>query len=623
MRPIWKLLAASVGALLASPSLAETMHLPSDPHICVAPVLSGDADKPPFAAIGRDWPFFVPGHPTPLFRRDGPVQYFDADGRLRTHPDPEPGHWNDDFQGEDGDFYSLQIPDPDAPRLVFDRTLGHYREIRPDEDERRRQADRFFAQDDSAPRAADRPGRVNLSVHRSISSRDSGVTSEDPGFMTQLRSAETPRFHLRVETEGDVLRLARGDLSREIELPSVGYGGWTLTELVRSDRVLFQSRFGEKFFLIDLELNLTRPDGEWRLSAPDDVYFMPETGEALVTSLAALQYHRALFWLRDRRISGQDTCGDTAHPPVQDWRLVDFPGADIIDLERVGQDGRILWNGRSFVVPANNGTFEISLDGEIRKAEKRPWWHRLTSWWHQPIADVERDFTWRSWLEDETNPERWPGPEKLHEGWSNSERDKPYWWKVPRYGFAVRQEHRGRFVRLGPDLVPVMKPGQPKLPYASLNGFARLFDRGEGDVLAVDSTRRIIRIGPDGAFDPIDCAEFCSMGSIKAMVGDPGDPSAVLIGAMGGLFRHQPGRPLEPVVPVARTGPIFLVQTIPWLGEVVLEAGFGRFAWSRQKGLRWMGKSGGAYHPLELFLLPDERLVFSATLLPKRFEFLE
>ena len=61
--------------------------------------------------------------------------------------------------------------------------------------------------------------------------------------MTQRRSAVTPHFGLKVETECDTLRLAWGDQSREIEFPSVGHGSWNLTELEQSGQVLFESWF--------------------------------------------------------------------------------------------------------------------------------------------------------------------------------------------------------------------------------------------------------------------------------------------------------------------------------------------------------------------------------------------
>lgn len=109
---------------------------------------------------------------------------------------------------------------------------------------------------------------------------------------------------------------------------------------------------------------------------------------------------------------------------------------------------------------------------------------------------------------------------------------------------------------------------------------------------------------------------------ITTLDSDPANPSGVLIGTEAGMFRYTPDRPLERLLPVALTGPVISIQTIPWLGEALVEGAFGRFVWSDAKGPRWLGPSGGPYHPLRLFLLPEQRLMFTTGRIPARFELL-
>ena len=503
--------------------------------------------------------------------------------------------------------------------------------------------------------------------------------------MTQRRWAETPRFHLRVETEGDTLRLAWGDRSREVVLPSVGYGSWSLTELERSGRVLFRRVFGG-LLLIDEELNLTRPDGDWRLSRPEAIY-LPETGEALVTTGSALPYRHGLSWLRDRRISGPGVCGDTTPPAVQGWRATEPAGSEAIDTAHMNWDVAPIWAGRAFIVAGANGAFEIPLDGPVRRLDGLPdaWtqvaWvpgselilisscdrfflhdgEKITyasgdlTWFFdescmQNLEPVARDsatgairlargwtlrvdgridrsgdaFTtsiaWREGLEMAPNPAQWPGREIWPNGRPVDPARKPAWWKLPRFGFAIRQDETGRFVRMGADLVPVRAPDQPENPHITFDRINLVYDPGAGDILAVDVSERLMRIAADGQVRTVDCPAPCTLGWITTMDADPASASGALIGAEAGLFRYAPGAPLERLLPVAQTGPVFRVQTVPLIGETLIEAGFGRFVWSDERGLRRLGSGGGAYHPLRLFVLPGERMLFTATRIPARFE---
>ena len=102
----------------------------------------------------------------------------------------------------------------------------------------------------------------------------------------------------------------------------------------------------------------------------------------------------------------------------------------------------------------------------------------------------------------------------------------------------------------------------------------------------------------------------------------PVEPAGILIGAQAGLFRHSPDTGLQQVLPVSVTGPVFAIEAVPQSGETIVEAGFGRFAWSEKDGPRRLGQTGGALYPLRLVSPPGSGEVFTATRIPARFELL-
>jgi hypothetical protein len=681
-------------ALLSSSAAAAAPELPFDPNICVTPVESGEPGAPPYAKIpSHDWPQFIPGHPTPIFHGDWQASYIDGAGRVRRHPGGGPHILDDFFLGSDGDVYWWPWSRSDL-RFVFDRYLGYFRPLRPDETERHRQVEKFLAEIAAVPAPDDAPSYMNWGVVSPTRQHQASHDTKDPDYyMTQPKWAETPHFWLRVETEDDVLRLAWDGRSREVRLPRVGVGNWNLTELERSEQVLYHGDAG--LILIDRELGLTRPDGDWRLgsSLTSDVIYLPETGEAMVTNNYALPYWKSLFWLRDRRLSGRGICGDTAPPPASEaWRSVPLAGTEVIDTEHMG-DVEPVWTGRAFLVGGQNGAFEVPLDGPARRLEEVPagysgvarlpysdliviascdrfflydgdrftyasgdltWFFdddcivrdftpvgrdgagsvQLSRWKLTRSGRLERsdgafagDVDWDTWLRSEPNPAQWPGAESYPNGRLMKSWDKPDWWKLPRFGFAMRYGD-GRFVRLGPDLAPTAAPGESTNRnwllhgIALRNGINLLFDPGRGDALAVDSGERLVRIAADGTASAVPCPAPCELGVITTLDNHPANPSGALIGTEAGMFRYAPGRPLERLLPVALTGPVISIQTIPWLGESLVEGAFGRFVWSDVKETRWLGASGGPYHPLQLFLEPERRLMFTKGRIPRHFELL-
>ena len=672
-------LALAVAALVAASAAAEIRGLPLDPGFCVTPVLNGDAGAPPYAMpTGARRPLFIPGHPYPVLRDISRADYFDRDGRLRAHP-PDGAHdYLDVFLGSDGDVYKWAGAGRDDRRFVFDRELGHFRRLRPEEAGRHDQIEGFLAEIAAASRPQDAPSRLRGGGIAPTRSNDAGLDTADPGYLTQRRWAEIPSLPLRVETEGDTLRLAWGDRLREVTLQAPS-GHWRLTELPAAGRVLFQNTRGA-FFLIDEALNITRPDGDWRI-APSGSIYLPETGEVLVESGLALPYRVGLFWLRDRRVHGPEACLDPSPPPDQDWRVTEPAGATMIDTAHLSTDVRPAWTGRAFAVGGQNGAFEIPPGGPVRRIEGVPesWTEvgrvpgsaliliascdrfflhdgariiyasgRLTRFFqrrcipglravgHDPATGAiglangwtltaddrldrsERPFApavgWQDWLAAPPNPAEWPRRESASSG------RQPSWWKVPRLGFAIRQDGKGRFVRMGPDFVEVTPPGQPENPHWSLSGIGLLFDPGAGDVLAADVSGRPIRIAADGAVAPVDCPAPCALGRITAMDADPADPRAALIGAEGGLFRYVPGGAVERLLPVAATGAVFRLDTVPLLGETLVAAAFGRFVWSEERGLRRLARGRGTLGALPLFALPERGELYTSTRTPARFE---
>ena len=237
------------------------------------------------------------------------------------------------------------------------------------------------------------------------------------------------------------------------------------------------------------------------------------------------------------------------------------------------------------------------------------------------------DVDWDTWLRSEPIPPRWPGAESYPNGRPMKSWDKPDWWKLPRFDVAMRYAG-GQFVRLGPDLAPTAAPGERTNTNWLLhgitmrNGINLLFDPGRGDALAVDPGERLVQVSADGTAREVPCPTPCALGVITTLDSDPGNPSGALIGTEAGMFRYAPGRPLERLLPVALTGPVIGIQTIPWLGESLVEGIFGRFVWSDVKGPRWLGASGGPYHPLQLLLVPERRLMFTKSWIPTQFELL-
>lgn len=676
-------------AWVAASAAAETPGLPIDPDFCVTPVLTGDPGAAPYAmpSIGHR-PLFIPGYPYPILYGADRADYFDRDGRLREHPrDGEPNYLSDFFLGSDGDVYWFWWAGAgtDEHRYAFDKGIGRFRRVAQDETARHEQIEGFVAEITVASRPEQAPSHLPLGGVAPSRSHDAGLDASDPGYMTQHRWAETPTFPVRVETEGDTLRLAWGERVREVTLPQATSGSWRLTELPGPRRVLFQG-FSGALFLIDEAMNLTRPDGDWRI-APIGTIYLPETGGVLVESGRALPYRVGLFWLRDRRVHGAGACVDAAPPAEQDWRVTEPAGADMIVTDHMMRDVEPIWTGRAFISGGRNGAFEIPPGGPVRRIDRVPeaytvvgrvpgselimiascdrfFLHdgsRVTyssgdlTWFFQkrcvpglapeqydPATGSIRLFNgwtvttdrridrsgdtfrpaieWNEWLAAPPNPERWPGRVVGINGREIIHDRKPFWWKLPRFGFAVRQDGKGRLVRMGPDLVEITAPGQPENPHWSLSGISLMFDPGTGDALAVVVSSRVIRIATDGAVVPADCAAPCALGRVTAMDADPAEPGGVLIGARGGLYRHLPGGGVERLLPAAATGAVFRLDTVPLLGETLIDAAFGRFIWSGRHGLRRLARGRGSLGSLPLFALPERGELYTSTRIPERFE---
>lgn len=675
---------------LACDGRAGAEEFQDDPHICVSPVRSGDPEEPFYATLrSSDRPEFIPGHPTPIFTGNFGSSYLDADDRLRRHPVGGPSTLTSFYRGSDGDVYYWAGSGEEGRRFVFDPSLGYFRRIGLAEPDRQAEVDGLIAES----RAADRPD--NVPSHTYLNSSRPPIRaqvvdgeSDRQGRGVPSRAiAEVPDFGLRAEGEGNTLHLTRGGRSRDVEIAGIGNGNWSLTAIEKSGRVLLMK--GWSLLLIDENLRLTRPAGDWRLRLPEVIY-LPESGEALVTTVAAGIGGRGLFWMRDRRISGSDICGDTTAPPEQAWRLVQPAGADKMDLAHLNMDVEPAWIGGVFMIGARNGAFALSLDGEVRRMEDLPvafttitrvpgsdialvdscdrfflhdggkilyasgdltgWFesgcvHGLTPVSFDPTSGAIRlsrgwtltgdgrldrsggafdtGISWWDWLEVAPNPAFLPGGEWSPDGRTVDRSLQDFWWKLPRFGFAIRQDPKGRFVRIGPDRVEITDPDQPENPNHSLDGIGLVFDPGRGDILAVDVSDRVMRISPDGDVRPVDCARPCPLRGITSMDADPGNPDGTLIGSTEGLFRYAPGEVFKRVLPVGLTGAVGDIQTLPSIGEVLIEAAFGRFVWSEEAGARRIGFSGVPRNPMRLFTFPGSDALFTQSRIPLRFELID
>ena len=157
-RPTRLALAAAL-LLFAAPARAE--DLPADPDICLAPVPAGPTGGPDFGHYANtENPQFIPGYPTPIFeQRNGPFTYLDARGRLMPLDAASgPPYFGPVYLGRDGEVYYWGDNRDRQPRRAFDRSLGHFRDLRPDETARQAEVARLIAAAAGIEKPFDAPG---------------------------------------------------------------------------------------------------------------------------------------------------------------------------------------------------------------------------------------------------------------------------------------------------------------------------------------------------------------------------------------------------------------------------------------------------------------------------------
>lgn len=357
-----------LAALCLLPVSGQSDERPVDPYLCLAPVPFGETGET--RAAGR-WPHpqqvqFLPGYPTPIFftaRLPGAL-YIDPEGRLRPHPDPNPSRMQTRYYL--GSQATVLAWDQPGSTLFFDPNRGHFRPVEEATAKQRAELQALrerLREDATGIREIGWGG-----VHPIPAGRP-------PRSLGQTRSSAwrvtAPGLGVEIEANEDRLTLSKGDRQAEYSVPGLAPLGWELTELPQSGRVVLVSLFESRMLVVDEDLNLTRPVGEWRLPRQPEVLLLPETGEALVkTSLA-------LFWLRDKRISGADICGDTEPPPAQPARLITPPGTEQVlqaDNDRVAgfwpdpESGTVLLHSK-------HGLFRLGPDGKARKLSEAPDYH--------------------------------------------------------------------------------------------------------------------------------------------------------------------------------------------------------------------------------------------------------
>ena len=186
-----------------------------------------------------------------------------------------------------------------------------------------------------------------------------------------------------------------------------------------------------------------------------------------------------------------------------------------------------------------------------------------------------------------------------------------FWTDVPRFRFLIGM--RDGFVRFGPDLKLTPMPGQPDR-YAgyAYNPIDMTFDPGTGAVLA--GTRwDLLAITADGAIRRVPCRDGCDYGWVGALAPDPAAPAGALcVGTEAGLFRYDPAAgDIAPLLPVERTGSVYDLRPVPWLGFTLVDAGFGTFTWSPAHGLRRIAGENGAVRPPPLVVIPEARRILT------------
>ena len=160
--------------------------------------------------------------------------------------------------------------------------------------------------------------------------------------------------------------------------------------------------------------------------------------------------------------------GDLEEVPVGYTGVARLPYSDLIVIASC--DRFFLYDGERFTYASGDLTWffddgcivrEFTPVGRDRAGSVQLSRWKLTGSGRLEPSDgvFAGDVDWDTWLRSEPNPAQWPGAEGYPNGRPMKSWDEPDWWKLPRFGFAMRYGG-GQFVRLGPDLAPLRPPGR-------------------------------------------------------------------------------------------------------------------------------------------------------------------
>jgi hypothetical protein len=354
------------------PGTGRSDEPPTDPYLCIVPVPYGETGSTRRVGRHPDPVFFqfIPGYPTPIFFAHGSPGslYIDPGGHLRLHPRPDTHYFDPYYAGPHGTVFWW---DHAGRALFFDRKRGYFRPIVEASADQRVELSALRAALDGKGSAGPVPQKLGRGGVRNLSSRRGSSRATGDHWRV-----EAPALGIVIEGRADRLRLTKGERSVEHVVPGLSTLSWHLTELPRSGRAVLVSLFESRMLVVDEDLNLTRPAGDWRLPRHPEVLLLPETGEALVTT------SNALFWLRDRRISGPDICGNVEPPPSQPIRLIKPQGADEMiqdERDRVGGFWPDARNGTVLLL-SERGLFRLGQDNGVRRIEGDRGYRYRGSW---------------------------------------------------------------------------------------------------------------------------------------------------------------------------------------------------------------------------------------------------
>lgn len=149
------------GLLMAQVSMEVALASERRPEdYCIVPVETGPAGGSNVSFRTTGTIAYVPEHPTPLFLGAGARKYFDKDGFLRPIRSYWPNYLSRFFQGKNGNVFT-KVSGREAGSKVFDRGIGAFRAIDPDETELLQEAEELWENNKNFAQYTDNPAYIH------------------------------------------------------------------------------------------------------------------------------------------------------------------------------------------------------------------------------------------------------------------------------------------------------------------------------------------------------------------------------------------------------------------------------------------------------------------------------